>query len=720
MENMSSPSSPMQEVDSAPKTADAPLPVAIEGQLQWILRPLSSLSTVSSAKDGEKSSSIWWPSILFNDYSSFEEFFPEEFDGSEEESKTKRLISSRHFQNTINQRSVMVARLLGRPMSKFVELIQVDDDSEEIEEHQATQWVLFKKLPQEIFFSQMQPEAFSFTVESDSATNEESKIIDDELYMSFMYALDLAYTKRMGGPHSHFDAVGTQCREMGRKRLADLPSNTKKLSEQGSISQKVKFAAKEVEIGADDVPKSHAPDVAEPVVEEKAVEASKVDIPAASATVGQTESNESADAEKNIENKSKDAENKENKPLAATPKEAPIQSPKKAKRGRPNATVTLPENVPTSPIRKKRVHGTTPKKVASPQTPKMENQNVYTPADAMAGPLLMTPLPTNGSIVSDSSSPEATIAASTSPTTLESMTVKSDDSFEEVCEKLKDAGWTIDTDSKEYLCPDVSYDDMKKNPDWKNKKFFVNNLGFCKYLRRTFGWKRSTTSKPQTYEEVYKKSRPKIKADDTFEEVCKKLKVAGWTIDTDSKEYLGPDVSRDDMKKNPDWKNKKFFKNNLGFCKYLRRTFGWKGSTVTQAKKETSRQPKKTTTPASKRKRTNTVTPSSNRPKRSRRSPAFVPVGVSGSPKMIDQLFKFNSEDEEEFYHFPTLIKKLTEKCGWKYKSASIQTWQYILPDRPSEGMKGNHLEDFFYEEAEVVQYCMNNNYYERRHELGL
>eukprot|EP00533_Pseudo-nitzschia_delicatissima_P014656 CAMPEP_0197275072 /NCGR_PEP_ID=MMETSP1432-20130617/13459_1 /TAXON_ID=44447 /ORGANISM="Pseudo-nitzschia delicatissima, Strain UNC1205" /LENGTH=242 /DNA_ID=CAMNT_0042740941 /DNA_START=132 /DNA_END=856 /DNA_ORIENTATION=- len=197
---------------------------------------------------------------------------------------------------------------------------------------------------------------------------------------------------------------------------------------------------------------------------------------------------------------------------------------------------------------------------------------------------------------------------------------------------------------------------------------------------------------------------PGIKSDDSFEEACEKLKDVGYSIDLTNKVYLCPGVEDKD-KENLKLKNKKYFLRTQEFTRFLRIEFGWEGRL-----KPVPGPPKR------KRSKTATVTPSSVRPKRSRRSSED---SLSDSPIKKEDQFKFKSEDEEEFYHFPNLIRRLNGKGGWRYKSSKTRNWHYVLPGHPTEHERGKHLEDFFYEEAEVVLYCMNNKYYEKRHELG-
>jgi hypothetical protein len=122
------------------------------------------------------------------------------------------------------------------------------------------------------------------------------------------------------------------------------------------------------------------------------------------------------------------------------------------------------------------------------------------------------------------------------------------------------------------------------------------------------------------------------------------------------------------------------------------------------------------------------VTPSPNplsRPRRDRRSRTLLQYGDNGTPlgtsrKKPRRDFEFESAAHEEFYNFPTLIKKLQERLGWAYKSGKFNLYNYVLPGRTGEGKGGIRGVDYFVEEEEVIEYCTLNKYYENRRKLGL
>jgi len=80
----------------------------------------------------------------------------------------------------------------------------------------------------------------------------------------------------------------------------------------------------------------------------------------------------------------------------------------------------------------------------------------------------------------------------------------------------------------------------------------------------------------------------------------------------------------------------------------------------------------------------------------------------------------FKSEDEEAFYIFANLMPQLKAELGWTYTRGRIDAWNYVLPGGKSEAKGGKHNEDYFHQESEVIKYCMEKKYYERRVELRL
>ena len=223
--------------------AESSLTVALDGQLHWVKRPILAFSGTTRPyviSDADYPPSVWWPSILFHDYDDFQFFFSEELrygdDNDDCVAETRELILSRMFNNMRHKRTIMVAGLLGRSLKEFVEIVEIplqaDKNTQEVHVHEATQYVSFTRLPQEVYLPQIKP--IAFTVTSNNNTT-----IDDDLYMSYMHALDLAATKRIGGPKAPHDTLRSDFREIGRKEIQKLTltmSSTTETCEEASVA----------------------------------------------------------------------------------------------------------------------------------------------------------------------------------------------------------------------------------------------------------------------------------------------------------------------------------------------------------------------------------------------------------------------------------------------------------------------------------------------------
>ena len=228
----------LPSIGTAAESAQSPLPMALEGQLRWVKRPLSSLSTLSSSQTPY----LWWPSLLFNDYEDFQDFFPVEFDTTNNDAtETNRLILARMFKNMRLQRRIIVARLLGRSIKEYVEIVEepvqdYDGKSDECEAHEATEFIHYAQMPREVHLPQMDPATWVVELSDESAGNTHTLNIDDDLYTSYMLALDLAETKRFGGPTASRDTLGSHFRDIGREKLVKIPAKVKRLSETSSAA----------------------------------------------------------------------------------------------------------------------------------------------------------------------------------------------------------------------------------------------------------------------------------------------------------------------------------------------------------------------------------------------------------------------------------------------------------------------------------------------------
>ena len=68
-------------------------------------------------------------------------------------------------------------------------------------------------------------------------------------------------------------------------------------------------------------------------------------------------------------------------------------------------------------------------------------------------------------------------------------------------------------------------------------------------------------------------------------------------------------------------------------------------------------------------------------------------------------------DEDDAFYAFRPLITLLTKELKWVYRPArdKIHAWVYLRPGKDEK--TGNLLEDYFYEEHQVVDYCKAKNY---------
>lgn len=203
-------------------------PVALDGQLHWVKRPIFAFSgtTRSYVISGDDCPlSVWWPSILFHDYDEFQDFFSDELKGTDDnndgDSDTKKLILSRMFNNMRHKRTIKIAVLLGRSLKEYVEIVEipfpVQENALEVQSHEATMFVSFIMLSQDVYIPQIKPQAFTVTFNN-------NVYIDEKLYMSYMLALDMAATKRIGGPKAPNDTLRSHFRDIGHKEIQKVTS----------------------------------------------------------------------------------------------------------------------------------------------------------------------------------------------------------------------------------------------------------------------------------------------------------------------------------------------------------------------------------------------------------------------------------------------------------------------------------------------------------------
>jgi len=647
-----SPSKQHRETSAAAETAVA-VPMAEEGQLQWVKRDLSALSVLASSENAgaEETPALWWPSLLFNDYYDFQDFFADEFNKSsnlednkindtDDASETKGLIVYRMIQNMRQQNTIMVARLLGRSIKEYVEIVElpVEDDCAEDEAkndahnlvvpHQATEFVSFTRMPQEVHLSQMKPEAFIVVVSSNTS-EEATTIIDDDLYMSYMFALDLVATKRMSGPKAPNDTLRSDFRDIGRVKLERLPRFVQRLS--GTSSSGTDISA--IPNATEEIPK-------------------------------QQESNEGGDKP---EEDSDDSDSDEDTDNESTSEDDQPPSEELTDSSSPEASLLQKTN-------------------AEIVTPAANSPEDNTSSDQAGSKEFVVDSDGDSAKQGNAGDEKADVNDPSSLTQSSSATVLSQSSEGP---EVTDVVGTTSLITSPTTAP-ITSPPPKEKPGRPKKKVPVNTpVRTSKRVRspkkisdlpETESLATDLTTAPVNYPSPKKKRRPKKEADlpeptnkesDTgtesfanFPSTPKKKRRGCSKQKADSPKALGKEDERGDVVEN--------------------------------------------TKPASPSVLSFTSSPPIDRLQSSCED------DINDSP--INHLQKL--EEEEEFYNFRNLMKYLTKKCDWKYLPAKIHAWHYVLPGRPKEQEGGKYLDDFFFEEDEVIQYCKDHGYFERRHEL--
>ena len=166
-------------------------------------------------------------------------------------------------------------------------------------------------------------------------------------------------------------------------------------------------------------------------------------------------------------------------------------------------------------------------------------------------------------------------------------------------------------------------------------------------------------------------SELKIELNETWDSVKDKLQYAGFTC-TECGVFIPPNGKGP---RQNGVKGRHFYDEN-DIRKYVRETYGWKGSTA----RNEERTPKK-------RKSDTAISDRiQERPKRQTRTPCKTP------------------RNHDEFWNFKNIMPYL-RRMGWKYEESKnlLKDWCYVLPERRQES--GTYGVDFFYEEEEVVEF---------------
>jgi hypothetical protein len=128
-----------------------------------------------------------------------------------------------------------------------------------------------------------------------------------------------------------------------------------------------------------------------------------------------------------------------------------------------------------------------------------------------------------------------------------------------------------------------------------------------------------------------------------------------------------------------------------------------------EPKKKRGRQPKSTKEPKTKKSKVERIkTPKQEPARQSARA------GLRNKSGNTDDKTKKTpaKKETDPFYQFRPLMSFLRRDLGWKYGFASKlgHSHKYERPDTLGE-KAGTYLEDFFYEEHEVIDYCKKHKY---------
>jgi hypothetical protein len=682
------------------KTTTTDLPSAALDQLQWV-RIVPKVSLTSSASSlSTIDHPLWWPCLLFNEYEDFQEFFEDELaiihdDDDDDDAlaflsasnmskkqqnevalETRRLILSRIFANMLQRRPVMVARLLGRSIQDYMEIVNISEDQDEetiariiqiLESYQATDYIPFTALSSEERLRQMDPKAFAVAVSNDDSTT--TTTIDDDLYMNYMLALDMAATQRIGGMIAPNKTLRSDFRDIARAELAKLSPSIKKLSD---TSLAVVTTSVVTNINNNDE-----------IIEEDPKEEVSSD---------SDDSDNDNDDEENEDKVAVEDDTAAQKVAAADKTKASETKVLQAETTADDASATLPKEDFAAE------HSPRPLSLSSGAD--TEPAAEFTPAASAAA--------------ADCSNDDDSDRQERIEEEPEEQNEHEDYAMDSGTQEL------IEEEPEEQSENENKNDNENENDTMKSSSTVVSfsSEGSCTSPSSHGNEDRKAHTTPSSKSEDEEKDEdPTICPDDTPEEVQNKLELMGWTIDSYGDMYLSPKVGFDDIKSNPYGKGIDYFLDKISFRNFLKKTYGW------QKKKKTTKS-KATITPKKLvlggNKGSNTVTPLSSKrlPKRIRR--------MSGDdvelPKNKKKRFSFESEEEEVFYKFKSLIVKLVKRLGWVYTHGIglSGAYNYVLPDCKSERHGGEYLVDFFYEESEVIQYCVDNNYFKHRITLGL
>jgi hypothetical protein len=241
-----------------------------------------------------------------------------------------------------------------------------------------------------------------------------------------------------------------------------------------------------------------------------------------------------------------------------------------------------------------------------------------------------------------------------------------------------------------------------------------------------------STTEPEEATTPEEEQRLEILKDDTFKDIRNKLIFAGWEVRKATGEELlyfpVPNASVETGSRG----NDSFDESELR--KYLEESYQWTEPVKTEeeqlaeAQEEPIKMEDEPAEPRKKRGRTKkpglpnfTKEPKAKKPKVERvntpkQEPArqFTRAGLRNKSGNTDGKTEKTPVEKEidPFYNFTRLISLLHKKMGWKYRFARKMGHSHVYEKPDTLGEKaGTYLEDFFYEEQEVIDYCKKHKY---------
>jgi hypothetical protein len=204
-----------------------------------------------------------------------------------------------------------------------------------------------------------------------------------------------------------------------------------------------------------------------------------------------------------------------------------------------------------------------------------------------------------------------------------------------------------------------------------------------------------------------------VEPTDSFDDICHKLQVdLGWEVIIFNGETIWMKPGKDPTR-NPNCcvRGRDYF-DTTGLYDYVQTKYGWNPPTGSLKTTKKGHQ----ITPS-----TMSSSPSSSSSSTSNsKTHARKKSSSSVTPSPLKKKRQFQSVEEEKFYTFSKLMPKLCKRLYWGYRGGVLGGWTYVMPGHRGEKQGGQYKVDYFKQEDEVVEYCMKNDYFNRREELGL